>query len=363
MKFAIGIILMAAMLGFLIWRATSNNGLLDHAILIGRFPEWREPPKWNYNGPKYDWLSNEEILLYHPNQYQTYSLLSKKVIPPGVSAPSEPLSARPFSNPMSAALSSDKRTLRLIYRIPPYHKLAVGKNKAMSRFISLKDGHSSKEIPGWCLGSWREGASSLWDIEYRGKLTASITHYDTGKKETKVLKAITGIKDQYLWCNSIDASGRVITMGDSYYDGIVTPSDKVKLGSQAIPFITIYDFNLNAPDAPARSWTVPVPPDAAHFKGTVSPTHDKILWMVESNHIRFPYNAMQHLPGSLKQKLKYSERWMISDLQGHGMRTIAEFQIDDLYFNRLNMISPEWTPDGKNVSFIFEGGLYLLPVN
>ena len=345
-----------------LWFFMPKNGLLDHAVLIGNFPEWREPPSWSADVPKYDWLTNSDILLYHQNPDQSHSLLRKKVLPPGENSPPQSLPVKPFSNTLSVGLSSDGLTIRLVTRIPPGHPLRVGRNKSISRFISLKDGHMSKEMPGWCLGSWREGDSSVWDIGYWGKLTASVSHYDTGKKEIKILKAISGIKDQDLWCDSIDASGRVITIGDSYYDGIVTPEDKVKLGAKAIPFQTIYDFNLNSPDAPARSWTVPIPLDAAHFQGQIAPTHDKILWRVESNRIPFPYSALQHLPGPLKTKPVYLERWMISDLQGHGMRTIAEFQIDDLYFNRPNMISPKWNPDGKHVSFIFQGGLYLLPV-
>ncbi len=361
-RVALAITILTAFVGICVWVSMPRNGLLDHAILIGNFPEWREPLSWSADVPKYDWLTDQEILLYRKNSDQSHSLLRKKILPPGENSLPHPLPVKPFSNTLSVGLSSDGLTIRLVTRIPPGHPLRVGKNKSVSRFISLKDGHMSKEMPGWCLGSWREGDSSVWDIGFWDKLTASVSHYDTGKKEIKILKAISGIKDQYLWCDSIDASGRAIAICDSYFDGIVTLKDKVKLGTKAVPFRTIYDFNLNSPDAPARSWTVPIPPDAAHFQGQIAPTHDKILWRVESNRVPFPYNALQRLPGPWKTKPVYLERWMISDLQGHGMRTIAEFQIDDLYFNRPNMISPKWNPDGKQVSFIFQGGLYLLPI-
>jgi len=54
---------------------------------------------------------------------------------------------------------------------------------------------------------------------------------------------------------------------------------------------------------------------------------------------------------------------MISDLEGRGMRTIAEFEISTLYFDRLDLIAPQWTPDGRHLSFEYHGALYMMPVD
>lgn len=55
--------------------------------------------------------------------------------------------------------------------------------------------------------------------------------------------------------------------------------------------------------------------------------------------------------------------WMVSDPQGRGMRPVAEFEISDLYFNRPDLVAPQWTPDGKHVSFEYKRALYLMPVD
>ena len=77
----------------------------------------------------------------------------------------------------------------------------------------------------------------------------------------------------------------------------------------------------------------------------------------------FPYNVAQLLPGVWKPIPKYLERWMVSDLHGCGMHTIAEVETVASNEDSYSPVNLEWTPDGKYVSFIYHQGLYLLPTN
>jgi hypothetical protein len=166
------------------------------------------------------------------------------------------------------------------------------------------------------------------------------------------------LKRGYYWPQYIDRSGLTLVAGDSYYDGIVTPADRITLGAKLSPVRTFVEFSVDDPHAKARIWTVPVPSDAATFNVHVSPDHKRLLWEVQSNR-RQPFaELLEKLPGTLRHKSGYLARWMISDLQGHGMRRIAEFAISDLHFNRPDLISPRWTPDSMHISFEYGGALY-----
>jgi hypothetical protein len=110
-------------------------------------------------------------------------------------------------------------------------------------------------------------------------------------------------------------------------------------------------------------WIVPVPEDAASFYCQASPGHDRLLWTVQSNQMPPLTVFTQKLPKPFKQSARYRCRWMVSDLRGRNMRTISEFEISSLYYNRPDLISPQWIPDGKHISFEYQNALYMMPVN
>ena len=345
------------------WRVLPKNGLLTHATLLVARGQWMGPERRNGQVRNYEWLTNDEILRFQRNPDQTLALMRQKVLPPGAIGAMTPLPVAPLVMPDSIMVSPDRTYLQALYirrNIPRPHRMA-------SEFVSLRDGRSHGETPRWVLGTWYEGSHSLCECVYEKdrRLTAILHNYDTHADKEIVVGGLTGapLMVGNVWPLFVEASGRTVAMSDSYYDGIVTPAEKVTLGSKLSPVRTFVEFNLKDPNRKGKVWTVPVPEDAASFHCMVSPTHDRLFWIVQSNRMPLLVTMTQKLPKFFKQRPRYLSRWMVSDLDGRNMRTLAEFEISDLFYNRPDLISPQWTLDGKHVSFEYQSALYLLDVD
>ncbi|MCW3095808.1 MAG: hypothetical protein JWL77_1426 [Chthonomonadaceae bacterium] len=343
---------------FAIWRALPRDGLLDRAVPLVTSDRWLGPERRNGDVGNYVWLTNDEILLFRHNPDKTLTLLRQKVLPPGNVGAATPLPLAPLAQPSGVTISPDRASIHVLY----HHNGAPRKKRMTSEFVSLRDGRSSGVLPGWALGEWCEGAQSVCECEYNKMLTATIHYYDGRKDEEIVVNGVTDspLMTGNVWPLFVEPTGRVVARGDSYYDGIVTPAQKATLGNKLSPVCTFVEFNLKDPDKKGRIWTVPVPEDAASFYCQAGPGHDRLLWTVQSNRMP-PLSAItQKLPRPFKRSSRYLCRWMVSNLDGHNMHTIAEFEISDLYFNRPDLISPQWTPDGKHISFEYKNALYLM---
>jgi len=355
------LVLLAAFAVF--WRALPKNGLLDHAVPLVTRDNWMGPERRNGEIGNYVWLSNDEILRFQRNPDKTVALMRQKVLPPGKVGAMTPLPVAPLVAPDGVYVSPDRSSLHALY----YRRSATRSLRLASEFVSLRDGRSSGLIPGWLLGTWYEGTHRLCECEYEKdkRLTAVLHDYDMHKDEEIVVHGLTGapLMVGNVWPLFVESSGRVVAMSDSYYDGIVTPADKVRLGSKLSPVHTFVEFNLKDPDRKGKVWTAPVPKDAASFQCIVSPGHDRLFWIVQSNRMPFLATMTQKLPKLFKQPNRYVCRWMVSDLDGRNMRTLAEFEISDLHYNRPDLISPQWTLDGKHVSFEYQSALYLMNVD
>ena len=351
------LILAAAVIAAM-WIGGPKNGLLDHAVLLVRRSEWVGAERRNGSVANYDWISNDELILFTRNNDATISFSRKRVIPAGPSRPATPLPIAPIRRPEFITLLPDRATLHVLRR----RTGAPRRISAYSEFISARDGHKVGAHAGYANGEWYAGTKSVCEFEYGANLVATVHNYDSGKDERILIGGVNapGMARGYYWPLFIERSGRAVGIGDSYYDGIVTPADRAKLGIKLSPVRTFVEFNLKYPAKKARYWTVQVPVDAATFYCQVAPGHNRLLWTVQSNRLPPLSSFLQRLPGPLKRNPRYLARWMVSDLEGKGMRTIAEFPISDLHFNRPDLINPRWTPDGQHVSFEFEGALYLL---
>ena len=341
---------------FAVWRTLPREGLLSHAVPLVTRDSWAGPERRNGAIGNYVWLTNDEILLFQLSPGKTLTLLRQKVLPLGQVGPATPLPIGSLAQPMGVRVSPDRASIHLLYS----RRGAPRKARMTSEFVSLRDGRSSGVIPGWALGEWYPDAQSVCECEYDKKLVAALHYYDGRKDKEIVVNGLTGapLMTGSVWPLFVEASGRVVAHGDSYYDGIVTLAQKATLGSKLSPVQTFVEFNLKDPNRAGRVWTVPVPADAASFYCLASPTHDRLLWIVQSNRMT-PLSAItQKLPRPFKQPTRYLCRWMISSLDGRNMHTITEFDISDLYFNRPDLVSPQWTPDGKHISFEYKSALY-----
>lgn len=319
---------------------------------------WVGPERRNGQIQNYDWLTDTEVILYRKNADKSVSLLRKQVVPNGDKTDSVEMPLPKLQNPYGIVMSMERESLCVLYM-----RLGLPRKKGRMtcELISIKDGKRFGPVQDWLLGMYDPGEKAVCACEYGKELTASLSTFDSRKpREIR----ITGLKNPgvmvgNVWPLFIEPSGRVVAIGDSYYSGIVTPADAIKLGSQLSPVRSFVEFNLNHPDLPGKTWSVPVPSDAATFNCEISPQHDRLLWVVQSNKMPVFTQLSQHLPKPMRQLPRYLARWMVSDLAGNHMHTIAEYEISDLHFNRPDLIMPKWMPDGKHVSYEYKSALYL----
>jgi hypothetical protein len=345
-----------------IWRVIPRYGLLRSATMLVSKEHWVGPERRNGDIQNYDWLTDTEIMVYRKNADKTVSLLRKQVVPSGETTASVEMPLLPkLNSPFGITMSMERDTLTVLY----IYRGAPRKRRMACELISIKDGKRSGPVTEWLLGTYYPGVKAVCSCEHDKELTATLSTFDSRKpRELR----ITGLKNPGVMVGNvyplfIEPSGRIVAIGDSYYSGIVTPADAIKLGSKLSPVRSFVEFNLNHPDLPGKTWSIPVPPDAASFYCEVSPQHDRLLWIVQSNKMPVITQLTQRLPKAMRQHPRYLARWMVSDLAGNNMHTIAEYEISDLHFNRPDLITPKWTPDGKNVSFEYNGALYMTSAN
>jgi hypothetical protein len=343
----------------LLWRAYTRNNLVASAVKLVSREHWVGLERRNGDIQNYDWLTDTDVLLYRKNADKTVSLLRKKVVPSGDETAATELPLPKLINPFGVTLSPEKDTLRILYE----HLNAPRKQRMSSELISMRDGKRYGPVSGWVLGGYFAPRRAECECELDKKqLKVTLSTFDASKPQ---VIAITGMKepggtDEMVWPMLVGPDGTVVAHIDSYFSGIVTPADSLKLGNKLSRVISFLEFNFNHPEQPGKTWTVPVPEDAATFNCSLSPEHNHLLWEVQSNHMPIISRVAQHLPKALRPHPKYMARWMVSDLYGKNMHTIAEFNISDLYFNRPDLITPRWMPDGKHVSFEYGGALYML---
>ena len=345
-KVAINYILSLLLIGIGMWFFIPKNGLLDRAVLIASGPEWIEPTDKSAGIPVYEWLNNREVIIFKRTEDDKITLLRKQVIPAGMKRPAVPMLVSPFRIPTFLEISPNKKTLKIVY----YPDSSSSESNVVSKLVSLQDGRTIEKISGLYYGVWREEDSSFWVLIYRDGLTAEIRHYDTGKKETLALKTFSGtIKEEISW-ETYDPSGRVIAFG-KFYDA----------KRALIPNITVYDFNLKHLETPVikRSFQFSkiINPDDCN----ISISGDRIFWEGYLVQDYFTTNILSRLPPPWKPRNRI--RWIVSDLHGENMHSIAEYQDESTGDSPLDVSSEKLSPDGKYVSFIYHQGLYLLPTN
>lgn len=340
-----------------IWRSSHRYGLLNSAVLLVSKEHWVGPERRNGDIQNYDWLTDTEVMLYRKNADKTVSLLRKQVVPSGENTNSIEMPLPKLQDPFGITMSMDRESLRILYM----HRGLPRKTRMASERIAIQDGRRSGPVPEWLLGTYYPTEKVECECEFDKELTVSLSAFD-GRKPRDI--RITGLKNPGVMVGNvyplfIEPSGRIVAIGDSYYSGIVTPDSAVKLGRKLSHVRSFVEFNLNHPDQPGKTWSVPVPADAASFYCEASPQHDRLLWIVQSNKMPAFTQFSQRLPKPFRQHPRYLSRWMVSDLKGNNMHTIAEYDISDLLFNRPDLISPRWTQDSKHVSFEYKGALYM----
>ena len=345
-KLAIISSLSVLIVGIGMWLFMPKNGLLDRAILVASGQEWVKPTDQSALVPVYEWLNERELLIFKRTDGDKITLFRQQVIPAGIKSPATLMPVSPFSSHSNLEISPNKKTLKLT----DDHSSFMLARRNPYKFVSLEDGHTIKKITGSYSGIWKEEDSSFWKFNYKDGLSAEIEHYDTGKNESRSLKMFSKSIKEEISHESYDPSGRVIAFGKSYDSQMVL-----------FPEQTVYDFNINHLETPPRKISFNFPRNMTLFDSDISISGNKIFWEVCPVPDYITTYILSRLPPPWTPRITI--RWIVSDLHGENMHSIAEYQYEGTDNSPLDMGDPKLSPDGKYVSFIHNQGLYLLPTN
>ena len=116
------------------------------------------------------------------------------------------------------------------------------------------------------------------------------------------------------------------------------------------------EFDLQHLDATPRTWIIPTPKDTTYGNVHISPSGDRLLWRIESREYRFFDRCIHFIIPIFKMKEIFTVSWRVSKLDGSGVREISCHVVPSAGYEKDAI--PEWTPDGKHVSFIYNDVLY-----
>src|SRR5262249_15860372 len=116
--------------------------------------------------------------------------------------------------------------------------------------------------------------------------------------------------------------------------------------------VGFFDFSIEMVEATgdAHQWVISLPDGAKANEIALSPRGDLRAW-------RFSFERST----SSGTKVSSEELW-VSQLDGTYMRLIGWVEARPPLYDDLAG-SLRWTPDGKNLSFIYQKALYTVPVN
>ena len=104
-----------------------------------------------------------------------------------------------------------------------------------------------------------------------------------------------------------------------------------------------------------------LPQDSTFYQAVVSPQQQRILYRLQMTHPSHPFLVWMHrfVPTVAARPAEMDSLW-VSRANGQGMREIghlpdAQKKVHE-YLENL-----QWLPDGKRVSFIYQGTLYVVP--
>ena len=132
--------------------------------------------------------------------------------------------------------------------------------------------------------------------------------------------------------------------------------------------LCVGEVSLSRPSLPIKKILIPVPQNESREISVLSPKGDKILVITSRSAFNFWEKAMAKIHSVFPSKTTIERReWYVYSLDGNRKRLVYSNYV---YSSRARyrelpgtgIGGVQWTPDGKHLSFIYQGMLYLLQV-
>jgi hypothetical protein len=163
----------------------------------------------------------------------------------------------------------------------------------------------------------------------------------------------------------VNAQGHAISAGGSDQ---FEPSGPFQRGNSLhYPTAVLTEFDPAAPATHPKSWNVTMPPESVRGRLILSPSTDRILWIVEKQSSGLS-SWLSRFQWGYNRPYSGDEALYVSQLNGTGMKQIfsAPTQRQRRGANvtiKVPLTDLQWLPDGKHISFVYEDSLYIAPVD
>jgi hypothetical protein len=125
--------------------------------------------------------------------------------------------------------------------------------------------------------------------------------------------------------------------------------------------VSIYESGLFPDPSSSREWTLKAPPGTDVRELVLSPQQDRLAWLVYSARVPVITRLLGRVLPSFRKYGRPVLRLSIfvSKIDGTGLHEVGYQPVG-------NLGGPHhlrWAPDGRNLSFLLNNGLYLIPVD
>ena len=146
----------------------------------------------------------------------------------------------------------------------------------------------------------------------------------------------------------------------------VIPGDRAEIDTyrsqDRLPFLLSKSNPRRKAPKPIETRFVPLPESATFYRGQISPQQQSVLYdfRMLSTH---PFLAWLHkaIPG-IRVKPRVTEELWVSRADGQGMHEIGHISMQTEQNNDLRekLMHVDWLPNGKQISFVYRGMLYVV---
>jgi hypothetical protein len=197
--------------------------------------------------------------------------------------------------------------------------------------------------------------SRHWILEYHpgsSGLVISLASTYTAKQQTVQTDAQIPDAD-HVFCLGVSHDNHILVRGDN------PPADS----NTTQPRVAVYDVGIS-PAASAQHTDILLPAGADNVWDVLSSRGDRILWLLDVDPEKAQPSWLRRVRHWLRLSplTPYSSLWISNrgSTEMHMIGMLSSHPGQDL---REILTAPQWTPDGKRVSFISNDALYTVPAD
>lgn len=300
--------------------------------------EWVEPNR--YGVSSYQWLPNGELAYLKRNLRGMIQVCYQKM---DMRGPVGPASFGP-ELPLDIAFqrffpSPDKQWIAYMHYTAP---------NVWQTFLLSADGKTTRQ-GGEFFSGWLADSRSYLALAYSKQFDTEVYHLDSPQVQT-----LPNLGPGNTSVPAITLAGAPSFLMASHFANFGQGNGN----PQNYPLMTLRLFAMSDPKIAAKQWQAKVPVGMTYGTPLASPDNTHLLWNVGKQNDDLWRYWLGRLNPRWRQNPTFSTQYFISDFNGEHIHPVLA--------NSLGVtrnVAPHWTPDGKHLSFVYQGQFYLVPVD